>query len=186
MFTTIPLKKIVNHKIVYLAVPTDSDFGLDKICILKEHFIKANKKVVLNDIEYKFCWTNQFDNVQCENQEVAVSKNQYNEIHFIGFTYWGDNHIFFKLIFSDGTHECAKIFFPDWGHPMENINNGLGSESATRAKCRLADVFISSGRGKVLLNIYQFSYKIESKKQLTKIMFPDNIMTHIFAITLES
>ena len=181
-FIPLNLEEYFNHKIVYSKLPNGDigeEFGLDNICIL-ESDIKLNEKDILDGVEFNFVF-NQFDNIVCNRQKILID-SEATKIHIVGFAYRGDVNEYFKIVYSDMSEELMSVPFIDWAHkPNKAVMNSeelYRQISTTRA-------VISSGEQIHLIYFHHITCDVKEKKKIKEIVMPDNMFTHIFAITLE-
>lgn len=181
-FIPLELCNLVNHKLIYDSLPTgDNDFGLDKICILRKNF-NCGSLAIINGIDFEFALEN-YDNIFCENQEIEINQIA-KTINILGFSYWGDNYEFFKVVYDDGTTELLKVMLPDWSHAVENAPVNMQFELFD-CKVKTGEIFLSSGKTVHMTHLHHFSGTLKNDKVISKIVFPDNMFMHILAITLE-
>ena len=181
-FFLIDLKEYYNHKMVYEQLPKENveqEFGLDNTCILKSD-VKLEEHDTLDDIEFGFSF-GQFDNVVCDRQKIEINATA-TKLHLIGFSYWGDTTEHFKVIYEDLSEEIIWVPFIDWSHKSYNALRNIAWNEKNLSTARTV---ITSG---VLTNLAYFHHvicEIKKGKIIKQIVLPNNIFTHIFAITLE-
>lgn len=182
-FIPINLKKHCNHKMLYRQLPNEMDgqeFGLDNICIIKSD-VKLKTKEVLENTEFCF-YFGQFDNVVCDRQKIEINTIA-TKLHLIGFAYWGDTNEYFKIVYDDFSEEIIRVPFIDWAHEPSSdpINiNMFGKNTST------VRTVITSGALTMLARFHHITCDIKTRKKIKDIVLPDNMFTHIFAMTLEN
>lgn len=175
------ISELCNHKLIYGKLLETEDYGLDNICILKEDF-KFKDRETLDGIDFQFYVGEQADNIACEAQQLEINE-RVKALHFIGFTYWGDTCEYFRLVYEDGTVEYMNIAFVDWSHDIQNdVETSFLMKAGSVAK---VGICISSGKMIHLIYFHHYTYRACSHKKLRKIIFPDNMFIHIFAVTIE-
>lgn len=180
------LKKInlgnyCNHKLFYENIPEDGKpFGLDNICVLKQNYIDQAKSLNRN-VLYDCC-LGELDNVICNLQTVLI-KSKVKKWHFLGFAYWGDVNELFRVLYADGTEDIIEVAFDDWACP--HILDLY--EKSDNCDNMVEDVFTVVSTGKMIHPIYFHDSIVKSHndKIVKGIIFPNNILVHIFAITIE-
>ena len=180
MFYNINLSRLYNHKFMYNDNPQVlEDVGLDNTYILKKDFINNNKSTFNN---VSFLFSNQYyDNVVCDNQKIIINQKA-NKIHMIAFSYWGSTNAFFEVVFDDESKELIKIPFIDW------VQKAKVSYETISWFGENVDTIKQVPSQGVLNNIVNFHHtitKIKTRKKIKEIIFPDNFLIHVFAITLE-
>lgn len=111
-------------------------------------------------------------------QTLRVKQGQYKTVHFLGYTFWGnqDNNVI--LYYSDNSQETKSIRFSDW------IGANPGIENETIGI--LASHYHSyEGDGNQKVALYVQTIKCDPEKELIKIKMPYDNHKHIFAISLE-
>lgn len=182
MFRPIDLSGAANHRILYECVPENLEhFGLDDVCILEKKSEPYGEKI-FNGVTFRFS-QGEFDNVCCENQEIDVSARA-KTIHFLGFSFWGDNRETFEVVYEDGTSEEIKIMMLDWSHSLETLGvpghfDFYGNTVQTSAP------FLASGRLTFLAYMHQDSAPLREDRIISKLRFPNNSFFHVVAVTLE-
>lgn len=181
VFKTLDISKRCNHKLIYDKLPESGDYGLDNICILKENF-SWNGEDKTDGTKFELCMKDWFDNMVCEGQELEI--DEYAEkLHFAGFAYWGDAYETLKVVYEDGETEFARIAFSDWSHsPEEDIQTLFFMRDNPITQ---TGVCISSGRFVHLIYFHHCRCFVKRDKKIRKIVFPDNMFMHVFAVTLE-
>ena len=180
-FIPIDLREHYNHRLIYTEVSgREEELGAEGIYILKSD-LKIPEEAVLDGVEFRFAF-GRFDNVLCERQRVAVD-GRASAIHFIGFGHWGDTNEYFRIIYDDSDEELARVPFIDWVRkPYSDFNSTswFGNNTTTAAYA------ISSGvEGPYLIHFHHMVAELTGRKRIKEILFPDNMFTHIFAMTLE-
>lgn len=182
-FNLINLREHYNHRMVYRQLPKENakkEFGLDNICILKSD-VKLKEQDVLEGVEFCFNF-GQFDNVVCDRQKIAINTIA-SKMHLIGFAYWGDTNEYFKVIYDDLSEEIIRVPFIDWSHkPYSDQKNTdwYGKNTST------VRTVITSGASTHLAHFHHVTCEIKQRKIIKEIVLPDNMFTHIFAMTLEN
>ena len=178
---TIDLSKYCNHKLLYENIPTDgTPFGLDNICILKQDYL-SRKKDLKQNTEYNCRW-GEHDNVVCDMQSVMIG-SKVKRWHFLGFSYWGNVNELFRVLYAVGTESYMEVTFVDWSQPyihdpyetIDNHNNIV------------EDIFNVVSTGEKIHPIYFHDSIVmtQNEKIVKEIILPNNILVHIFALTIE-
>lgn len=182
-FNPIDIRKYLNHKLIYSKLPQGEfgeEIGLDNTYILSSN-IKFSSKEILDNVCFCFSF-GRFDNIVCNGQTITLNEIA-TKIHFIGFAYWGDTNEFFKVVYEDLSVEMIKVPFIDWSHLPNNDKESINwyGENISRVKS-----VITSGEDVTLINIHHMYCEINKNKKIKEIIFPENMFTHIFAMTLEN
>ena len=181
-FIPINLKPFCNHKMVYTKLPKEKagqEFGLDNICILRSD-VKLKEHDILDGVEFCFDF-GKLDNVICTSQKITVNALA-TTIHFIGFAYWGDVNEYIKITYDDLSEEIVRVPFIDWAHMAHSepwSTEWYGENIST------VRTVITSGALTHLAYFHHITCEIGQQKNIKEILLPDNMFTHIFAITLE-
>ena len=157
----------------------DIEVGLDNTYVLKNESI-FNNYTFFNNVSFLFSDTD-YDNVICDNQQIYINQ-KVDKLHLIAFSYWGSTNAFFKVIFEDDSIELIKIPFIDWVQKAkvnyETISwYGEGISTIKQIE--------THGSLKTTVNFHHTVTEINTKKLIKEIIFPDNFLLHIFALTLE-
>lgn len=177
----INLSKFYNHKLFYDSIPNgEKTFGLDNICILKQNYIE-NKKILTQKVNIDFC-SNDYDNVICNKQKVLI-ESKVHRWHFIGFAYWGNVSELFRVIYIDETEEIIEVTFADWSRPyaQDLLENTEGSFNIVEDVLNVE----SSGEKTHLVHFHDSIFESHNEKIVKEIVLPNNLLVHIFALTIE-
>lgn len=181
-FHCVDLKDHFCHKLVYRELPEKGGFGLDDICILRSNYFKG-EKVVLNGAEFQLTSGGK-DNIRCENQQINAGAYA-EKVHILGFAYWGQNYDYARILFEDGSEEKFRLLLSDWAYELGAEHLSMQSEKYG-CTVETAKVFPSSGRLLHFIYLYHFGYKLKKSGKIAKIVLPDNMFMHVFAVTLET
>ena len=179
---------LYNNRMVYpneAEVVTNAESGEANNYILRDSFLfdkvleKGGVRGIFRQRE------DELDNVVCESQILSLENVPIKRITFIGFCAWGSFKEKFKLEFADGTIGFAKVYFSDVTWPLEKsmeccyrVESDLYMDA-----CRyFYEVKLKSGKG----YMYYYTTEFQESKKAKKIIFPDNCLMHIFAITIEN
>lgn len=179
---------LYNSRMVYTSEAEaiqNTEIGEANNYILNDSFVfnKIYKKDKVSGIFYQNA--KGLDNVACESQILLLSNVLVRKIIFIGFCEWGYFKEKFKLECSDGTGEYAKVYFSDAVWPLEKAGECcFAAENALYMDgCRyFHEVKMKSGKG----YMYYYLTEFQETKKVNKIIFPENCLMHIFAITIEN
>lgn len=181
MFYNIDLSKFCNHKFLYSnKQEVLEDVGLDNTYVLKRDFINNNKST-FNDVTFLFS-DSYYDNIVCDNQILTINQKA-NKIHIIAFSYWGSTNAFFETVFDDGSKEFIKIPFIDW---VQKARVNYETISWFGENINTIKQVQSQGYLRNTVNFHHVIANIKSEKVIKEIIFPDNFLIHVFAITLEN
>ena len=126
-----------------------------------------------------------FDNAACESQVLELRGIPVKRITFIGFCVWGYFKENFRLECADGSTEYAEAYFSDISCPLEEVQECcFALEKALYTDgCRyFKETKMKTGTG----YIYYYPTEFRKTKRIEKIIFPENCLMHIFAITIEN
>ena len=177
----IDISKQCNHKLIYDEMPNGNEpFGLDNICVLKRDFLHENR-ILKKEIACEYCF-GVYDNIICDGQRITIGSKD-KKWHFIGFAYWGDVSEPIKVVFDDSTEDWIEITFIDWSHAF--VYN-TGNDNFTRGnKIENTRICISSGDMIHLVYFHDCICEFHNDKVVREIILPNNILVHIFALTIE-
>lgn len=181
-FCPINLSLYFNHKLIYKENPKvkgDEILGLDGRYILSNDF-DVDEHPVVDGVDFLFNY-GRYDNVSCDSQRIKIESNA-EKLHIIGFAYWGSVNEYLKIIFDDLTYENVKVPFLDWSH---NSAKTYWSDFWNIRKFSTWKTVKTSGTEKCLVNFHHIVCELKNRKRIKEIILPNNILTHIFAITLE-
>lgn len=180
-FKRINISDLCNHKLIYENAPSEEEMvGLDNIYVLSKDF-DINKKLISDNFEIEYC-SGLYDNVVCDLQKINVN-SFVKRIHFIGFAYWGDTCENIKIIFDDGSENWVELKFIDWSQEYKKMTESHNPENEYKIKD--VHVMISSGKMIHLIYFHDSICEIDENKMVKEIVLPDNLLIHIFAITVE-
>ena len=180
-YRTIDISKQCNHKLIYDEFPKDKKlFGLDNICLLKHDFINKDR-ALKKDIVCDYCFGD-YDNIVCEGQEIVIDA-AVKKWHFIGFAYWGDTNEVFKVIYDDNTEDWIEITFIDWAFPF--VQDRFNMEFTHGNKIENIQVAVTAGELVHLVYLHDCICEFYNQKKVKAIILPNNILVHIFALTIE-
>lgn len=171
MFLKINLKELFNQKFIYEDI-SSNNLGLDCTYVLQKD---------LNDIDFFNLSKDKLDNVVCENQVLKIN-NYVDKLHILGFSYWGSTNEYFEIKYLDETVEKVKVPFIDW---VSKASINYHTISWYGENVKTIKQVKSSGELKHTVNFHHSITKLDSRKMIKEIRFPDNFLIHIFAITLE-
>lgn len=182
-FKKIDLADLCNHKLIYYGSPNPKrEAGLDNIYIIKDVFLAAQRASVKSSVDVVFDYQfGMYDNIQCEGQRIRL--NLYAEkIHLVGFAYWGDSYENVGIVYEDGTRDWCEVLFVDWSHPFDR-----GLDLGQKEMSRVEDLFAltSSGALTHLIYVHDCICELNKHKSVKEIVLPDNMLIHLFAVTVE-
>ena len=180
-FIPLDIKEYCNHRLIYNELPSKAEieFGLDNICILESDF-KFKAQDVVENVEFKFC-LGVFDNIVCDSQKIKINAVA-KRIHLLCFGYWGDTNEPFKIIYEDLSEEIVWIPFIDWAHMAYCDSRNI----AWRGNVSTEQAGVTSGALSHPVYFHYYTCQLTQNKIVKEIILPDNIFTHIFAMTLEN
>ena len=171
IFLKINLKELFNHKFIYEDI-SDNNLGLEGTYVLQKDF---------NDIDFFDMKQKKLDNVLCQNQILQLNK-YVDKLHILGFSYWGSTNEYLEIKYFDETFEKVKVPFIDW---VSKASINYRTISWYGENVKTIKQVKSCGEQKHTVNFHHSITKLDSKKMIKEIKFPDNFLIHIFAITLE-
>lgn len=167
---------------VYTKLPKEKagqEFGLDNICILRSD-IKLKEQENLDGVEFCFNWGG-LDNVICVSQKITINVRA-STIHFVGFACWGDVNEYIKIIYDDLNEEIVRVPFIDLSHMAHSEPWSVQWYGENISTVRTV---LTSGALTQLAYFHHMTCEIGQQRIIKEILLPDNMFTHIFAITLE-
>lgn len=182
-FKNLDLADLCNHKLIYYGSPNPQrDAGLDNIYIIKDVFLAAQRAPVKSSVDVTFDYQfGMYDNIQCEGQRIRL--NLYaKKIHLVGFAYWGDAYENVEIVYEDGTRDWREVLFVDWARPFNHFLD-LGQKKDARVEDLFA--LTSSGVLTHLIYMHDCICELDGRKHVKEIVLPDNMLIHLFAVTVE-
>ena len=184
VFYPINISTYCNHKLIYSKAPklneVNSEIGLDNIYIFRG-FLKSNDSKELDGVDFKLSH-GKYDNIICDRQRIKIGRTA-TKLHVLGFAYWGDTNEYFKVIYADHSEKLVKIPFIDWSHPWtckQGDINWYGENIKT------VMIVPSAGAQFHAIYFHHSFVELDETKEINQIVLPDNMLTHIFALTLET
>ncbi len=178
----INLKKYFNHKLFYKKIPVGNEsFGLDGICFLIKN---ENSDVTLSKDNIDFLISQgTFDNFELQNQVILID-NFAEKLHFLGFAYWGDANENIKILYEDGSEDIICLEILDWtSYPPKGKEWDYLIKDTKYYEPILIE---TAGDVELEVKIHHFSINVNSKIEIKELIFPENLLIHIFAITIEN
>lgn len=115
--------------------------------------------------------------IESLGQTLKVKPDYYNYIHFLGYSFWGNQENDLLLIYSDGTKEVQEISFSDWVGATPYMDDHIG--------ILCSHYHCYEGDGDQPVAVYHKAVKCNPDKKLVKIKLPYDNHKHILAISLE-
>ena len=181
------LTPIFNYRLVYpknTKLSKKKEIGISNIFLTEESF-KFNTVINHDMVSCLFKRNKRgFDNVRCDSQKLITNKILVKKITIIGFCCWGyykeklilqceDEDVEVYAYFSDTSWLLSTLFEYSF-----NIEKNIYD-----AACHiLCEVEWSDHKG----FMYYYTTEFDQAKIVNKIIFPDNYLMHIFAITIEN
>lgn len=180
-YKKIDIAKQCNHKLIYDSKPEEgSSCGLDNIYVLKYDFLSEGKELGRGiDCVYSL---GEHDNIACNGQRIFIG-SKVKKWHFIGFAYWGDVSELIKVIYEDETEEWIKITFIDWSYSF--VHSIWNKNITYDNKIENIRTVITCGDMIHLIYFHDCIHEFHSEKNVKEIILPNNILVHIFALTVE-
>ena len=126
-----------------------------------------------------------YDNVICNSQTVDVEDIAIQKITIVGLCSWGNFKEKFLLKFSDESTGIAIANFMDMCWPLENaVRSSIGIDKQIYSEANHVFCELDCKYQKGYLSYYTTT--LQGNKKLRQIIFPDNCLMNIFAITLEN
>ena len=181
-YKTIDIAKHYNHKLIYDFKPKEgASCGLDNIYVSKYDFLSEGKALG-KGIEYTYN-LGEHDNVICNGQRIFIG-SKVKRWHFVGFAYWGNVNEIVKIIYDDNTEDWIKITFIDWFYLFDH---NIWNENVTQGnKIENIRTVVTSGDIIHLIYFHDCICEFHGEKNVKEIILPNNILVHIFAITIEN
>ena len=169
-----------NHKLIYKQLPEKESYGLDNICILEQDLLRERTK----DKGGIVCdyFLGDYDNIVCDGQRIVID-SKVKKWHFIGFAYWGNVKELVKVVFEDNTEDWLEIVFIDWAHAF--VHNAWNRNFTHENKVENVQVAISAGDMIHLVYFHDCICEFHNDKVVKEIILPNNILVHIFSLTIE-
>lgn len=182
------LAKYYNGRMVYSKTEAneDEDIGREsKYCFFDEDKFEYGVKECLGNAGFYFKrGKEKKDCIICRGQEIILNSYPCHGIMFAGFCIWGYFKEKFILRFCDGSEEEIFIGFSDIAYTMEQISVG-NMDAETKDYLSFAKVL---SKEQSLVDSVHYLYYQEMRfnqlRRLQKIVFPDNVLMYIAAITI--
>ena len=176
----IDLSDIANHKFVYgHDIITDETSGLDGIYFEKEIFTYEWNHWVKDIFKLPDSF---FDNVECDRQSVYIGENV-KGFHFLGFFFWGSNTEHILVEFDNGDTEVLKVMFEDWTNLLKSDQHLFRESSLDGCET----LFAITTRGEFhIVYFHHAKCELKHKGKVKRLILPENMFMHIFAITAEN
>lgn len=176
------LSDVLNHKIVYDAnVDSDEGLGLDGEFLDRNVFVQLWESSVKNMFGL---FDRTYDNIECNGQSIEIGAMA-SKLHFLGFFYWGDSVEHVAVEFEDGITEIVNVMFGDWTRVLNGETNLLTEYSSETS--RTAFSLTSKGKAIHIVCLHHAECGLKHRgKRISRIILPENMFMHIFAITLEN
>ena len=180
-FKPIDLTKHCNHKLFYDAFPHgEACFGIENVCILKKDFFDE-EKILKKDIVCDFL-RGDLDNVVCDSQRIPIN-SKVKRWHFIGFSCWYDANEFVRIVYEDGTEDFIDVTFVDWSYHF--VPDCWNRDISRGNKIENVRVAVSAGEAVRLVYFHDCICELKNEKTVKEIILPNNILVHMFALTIE-
>ena len=181
-FYKVELKEHFNHRLFYEKPVslTNDEIGLENSYILMENNNLLNKSN-FNNVDF-FCEFGDNDNIVCLGQTLTINKKA-KRIHLLAISTWIDTVEFFDIVYDDKTVERIKIPFLNWIE-ISGTNCELYYYEKEENVTTVSQT-VTTGYFKRIVCFHHSYANLNANKKIKKIVLPDNLLIHIFAITLE-
>ena len=176
----IDLSDIANNKLIYGQDEIINETsGLDGSYFEKEIFTYEWNRCAKNLFKISDGF---YDNVECNKQSIYVNENV-KAFHFLGFFFWGNNMEHIIVEFDNGDTEVLKVMFGDWTCVINDNNNLIDKIPFYGSKT----LFAITTRGDIHIAYFHHSRcELKHKGKVKRLILPENMFMHIFAITAEN
>jgi hypothetical protein len=174
------LSKLYNHRAETSGIGTPGEDNY-----LKLNSLSFNQCLKNGEVECIFRKASNGDNVICDSQILDINNILIKKITLFGFCVWGYYKEKFILKYRDQTEGIAVAYFSDVVYPLTlSINNvmGIDRQIYMEGSQVFCDFIWDQQKG----FMYYSTTEFENATQVNKIIFPDNCLMHIFAITIEN
>lgn len=154
---------------------TDGTVGVMYSAITDERFHFEMKEMYLHGIRFQI-YGNQsvYDNFICNGQEILLPKdNSFKKLAIVGFNEFYSYKSSIKAVSGDVVTECPVMFY----HMNENIIGLFKNERSEES------FKVLSGKFGAWQKLNYFCDLVEIPEHVEKIICPENIESHIAAIT---
>ncbi|MCM1187139.1 MAG: BtrH N-terminal domain-containing protein [Lachnoclostridium sp.] len=152
-----------------------ANFNIKEVEYYISDSIKPTEHIILEKMQFKMpdIYSEEFDNISCQGQSIAVDLGFYSSIMLMGFAVY------------KGYAGCLTVLYED--NTTEEVNFALTNSGSHKTLFGevivLTTDFISKGKMKKG-NIYGIEVLLESKKKIKEIILPEWEMCNIMGISL--
>ena len=185
IYQTMNLEPYFNHKIIGNEQEIRSkgkvqNFGVKNNLFLPDIFPDIAKGTNI-PFENKKIVSDEYDNMQCEGQEIIIEQQGISKIIFLGLCACGDIGDAMQINILNKKTVEKKLFFYDW--IVTNLDERWEYDIWNDACHMVLEAHVSANKKR---RIYQYECMLERTEQnVNSIIFPYNPLLHILAITLE-
>lgn len=183
-YFSLDIRKCFNHKLFYKnsdAIKDKSDAGLSGLYIdIKENKIETylhSSRGVPFELSL-----GEKDNFYCDGQVLQVDAET-DELHFLGFSYFGDTNIKVVLQMENGDQQTVNVHTRECSVDCNN-NGWYRVFTPDPDKIESVACYVTTGRAKQRLYIFDRTCILPCPYKIATIIFPKNIFFHILAVTL--
>ena len=136
------------------------------------------EQVVVGNSAFHLGAANKPDAIYGTGQTITLPRGSYTELKLLATGVQGDQLAQpFLIRFTDGTSTTLTQSFSDWSTLTGYPNESLAIKTAYRN-------YYDGSRDQQAFNIYLYTYKLQSAKQVQSITLPDNRNVLLFGLTL--
>ncbi|MBG9941026.1 hypothetical protein ABE237_21470 [Brevibacillus formosus] len=146
---------------------------------LPEEQVNFDKVYFCNDVPFRLCKNENFDNMATEGQRIDFPVLKVKKIHFLGVSNNGDLFDFLYFMFNSTCAYRTKLCFSDF----------ISSEPAFGDQIAINFTYMNTRSGRLdhyKPNIWYYPITLEKNAEINGIEFEDNPSMHVFAITIET
>lgn len=174
-----------NHKLFYkeyVEDPIQSSSGLEGLYICAKENNLNRKPVSVKGVPFKLCFGEK-DNLYGNGQTVQVNAKT-DELHFLGFSYFGDMNLKTVLRMNDGRTETLDVQMRNCLHDCW-ADGWFKFLTPEYEKIERVTRYVTTGRAKQPFYLFDRTCNLPQSCEIKEIYFSENIFVHILAITIK-
>ncbi len=178
--TKLDLTGVMNHKMAYGKNDVvDDASGVDGDYLDKDVLTHLWERSAGN----LFRLSNEFyDNIECDGQTVSVNAFV-TKLHFLGFFFWGNNTERVTVEYADGYTETVSVTLEDCIYSLNNTKSLFAEYSGEGCETLFATTI--QGNNVRIAYFHHAECELRHKGKVSKLVLPQNLFMHVFAITIE-
>ncbi len=175
-----------NHKLFYkeyVEEPIQNSSGLDGLYICAKENNLSRKLVSAKGVPFKLC-LGEKDNLYGNGQAVQVNAKT-NELHFLGFSCFGDMNLKTVLRMKDGQEKMLDVQMQECSLDCR-CNGWFTIFMPEYEKIERVARYVTTGRAIQPFYLFDRTCNLPQACEIKEIYFSENIFVHILAITIKA